>query len=364
MNKPSQVWENPFVVQQDDFGRAIIILVVFNRRAIGENELSHSYHRYITLPENHHLKGRQEFLSNIRLLSGSFLNRDISSEKSPMLNLFTPSIGDYVLERYAGDLVSVRLAMQSLITLNSIETLRSLSVNKTLSKADTKTICLALLDDFAKNAFTLTNSDYLSALFDVLISCGDLDESKSELYSSVARFVLESGSGNATDFSFHLIEWAVTQGFITYEEALEYVKNNIGVLSYNWDIKAAASLLEAIPKDTNTYAEVSESFTASIYDLIAENLSEYIDVTDAFSECDYEDNAGVFSRLFNMLEALLNDLGMYHSSENVHDILESYDYMYDHHRYHENNNEPEDDRYIAEPFSLAIDQIDDLFDKG
>jgi len=75
---PSQVWDNPFNAQQDDFGRAIILLVVLNGYALGENVLAEAYHRFLALPENQNLQGRREFQSNIRLLTGSFLNRTVS----------------------------------------------------------------------------------------------------------------------------------------------------------------------------------------------------------------------------------------------------------------------------------------------
>ena len=53
LKNPAQVWDNPFNAQQDDFSRIIILLVVLNGSAIGENVLAEAYHRYLALPENH-----------------------------------------------------------------------------------------------------------------------------------------------------------------------------------------------------------------------------------------------------------------------------------------------------------------------
>ncbi|WNB75158.1 nSTAND3 domain-containing NTPase [Methylomonas koyamae] len=126
LTNPAQVWENPFIAQQDDFGRAIILLVALNGQALSENSLAKAYHRFLILPENQNLHGRREFQSNIRLLTGSFLNRLVSSDGSSMIDLFNPSIGDYVLKRYAGDVVTVRLAIQSLRSVRSTITLSRL----------------------------------------------------------------------------------------------------------------------------------------------------------------------------------------------------------------------------------------------
>ncbi|MHB9100912.1 MAG: nSTAND3 domain-containing NTPase, partial [Sulfuricella sp.] len=153
LRNPSQVWENPFNAQQDDFGRAIILLVVLNGYALGENILAEAYHRFLALPENQNLHGRREFQSNIRLLTGSFLNRTVSAQGPSMIDLFNPSIGDYVLERYAGDVIALRLGMQSLRTLRSTITLRSLQGDRRLSKADTKSICDTLIEHLAENDF-------------------------------------------------------------------------------------------------------------------------------------------------------------------------------------------------------------------
>lgn len=365
LKNPSQVWENPFEVQQDDFGRAIIMLVVFNGSALSENILSEAYRRYISLPESLHLKGRSEFQANIRLLSGSFLNRNISSKGSPKINLFNPSIGDYVLKRYAKDVVAVRLAMFSLITVRSVETLRSLKDIGHLTKAEIKSICDALLNHFAKNAFIATSTEYVSALFDVLKNCDDLDINKYDLYSATARFVLENDIGKATGFSFQVIEWGINQKTITYEEALNYVKRNIEAISADWEIKAALSLLEAIPKDAPNQSKIFTQVTEYVFALVSDNLQDCIDVTEAFSSAGYEDHEAAYVGLCKLLEIYLSNLGMDFSDQDIADILNSYDYSYEHNKYYENSNYFDDDpRYTTEPLAIAIDQIDDLFDKG
>lgn len=364
LKNPSQVWANPFEVQQDDFGRAIVRLVVFNRGSINENTLSQAYHRFISLPESSHLKGRSEFQSNIRLLCGAFLNRDISFEGTPTIDLFNPSIGDYVLERYASDEVAVRLTMLSLITLRSIETLRSLKANKNLTTTETKSICIALFEHFSINAFKSTSIEYVSALFDVLRSCGDLDEGKLGLYSSVVRFILLNALGNATDFAFEAVEWGVEQEVVGHDEALGYIKNNITAVTENWEIRAASSLLDAIPYEAHSRIEILESFNQHVIELVSDNLSDCIDVTEAFSKASYEDHDQAYSELYKLLESHLSYVGVEFSNENIEDILNSYDYRYEHDKYYENGDYSDGGHASLGPSTLAIDQIDDLFDRS
>lgn len=363
LDSPSLVWENPFEVQQDDFGRAIIWLVVFNGSSIKENELSQAYARFIALPEKHHLKGRAEFLSNIRLLSGSFLSRNITSSSSPMIDLFNPSIGDYILGRYAGDLVSVRHAMLSLLTVSSVETLRSLSVNKHLSKVETKSICLSLLENFEKDAFVSTSAAYLSALFDVIQSCGVLG-SHTSLHEATTRFVLENTLSDATGFSLRMIRWGVEQKIVTNEEALNYIKFHIESLSADWEITEALLLFEVIPYDTDNWEEMLETFRQHVFDMISDNVPDCVDVTAAFSEGGYEDYDAAYAGLYNLLEDYLHAIGMDCSSDEIHHVLSSYDYEYENDRYFENISYSENYEITGEPTSIAIDNIDDLFDKN
>ena len=114
LNNPSEIWENPFDVQQDDFARAITLLVALNGRSINETELSEAYARYISLPESANLKGRRDFLANIKHLTGSLLNRRLAKPNEvALIDLFNPSLGDYLLSRYSNDTPTLRLAFLS-----------------------------------------------------------------------------------------------------------------------------------------------------------------------------------------------------------------------------------------------------------
>jgi adenylate kinase family enzyme len=365
LTNPSQVWDNSFNAQQDDFGRAIVLLVVLNGNALGENVLAEAYHRFLALPENQNLHGRREFQSNIRLLTGSFLNRTISAQGPSMIDLFNPSIGDYVLERYAGDVVALRQGMQSLRTLRSTITLRSLQGDRRLSKADTKSICDALFANFSENGFDGASVSYVSALCDVYRGCGGFEGVASVALRTAVQFIRREGLGEATDYSFKVVEWGVSQNIVTPEQALAFIAGNVDVVNSKDEMQATSSLLLAIPDTTPRYGEIVESVRAHVLEVVSENFSDFIDVESAFSKVEYGDDRAASDQLEKLIEDELVELGINYDADDVDRILESYDVAYELDRFFENAYDGDgDDRRSEGPAMLAIDEIDDLFDRG
>ncbi|MDR9847297.1 hypothetical protein RI048_03625 [Herbaspirillum huttiense SE1] len=115
LESPRHIWENPFNAQLDSTGRAIVLLVVFNGREISEYTLSSMYGRLSAGSDGQRWVGKMDFQASIKMLTGSFLNRTIS-EKKTTFDLFNPSIGDYVLERYASDVTSLSQLFEALHT--------------------------------------------------------------------------------------------------------------------------------------------------------------------------------------------------------------------------------------------------------
>lgn len=360
---PSQVWENPFVAQQDDFARTIILLVVLNGHAIDEITLAEAYHCYIALHENQHLRGRHEFQSNIRLLTGSFLNRAISSHGPSIIDLFNPSIGDYVLRRYAGDVVALRLGLQSLRTLRSTITLRSLQGDGLLSKENAKVICGALFEHFSVMLFDGVSVAYISALFDVYKECDGLkNPPPSALYAAVS-FILKEGMGEATGYSFNVIEWGLSQLIVTPEQALSFVSANIEQAESATEIKAMSSLLLAIPEGIPGYGQNAQAAKEHVLEIVSDCFSDFIDVDSAFSRVEYGDVRAASNELTKLVEKELVDLGVDVFPGDIARVLDSYDVTDGLHSYFENSYDG-DDREAEGPIMHVVDEIEDLFDRG
>lgn len=359
---PSQVWENPFDAQQDDFSRAIILLVVLNGHAIDESALAEAYHRYIALSENQHLRGRYEFQPNIRLLTGSFLNRVISLHGSSTIDLFNPSIGDYVLRRYAGDVVALRLGLQSLRTFRSTITLRSLHGDGLLSQADAKILCEALFEYFCTIKYGGVGVTYISALFDVYKNCDQLKNPPPTLVDAVL-FIYNEGKGEASEYSFSAIEWGLRQSIVTPEQALSFVSTNIEEAVSALEIKAMSSLLLAIPEETPEYGRNVQAVKEYVLDFVADCFSDFIDVECAFSRVEYGEVHAASNELSRLVERELVELGVNVCADDITRVLDSYDVAYELDRYYENSYDG-DYREAKGPIMHAIDEIDDLFDRG
>jgi adenylate kinase family enzyme len=363
LTNPSQIWENPFIAQQDDFGRAIILLVVLNGNAIGENVLSAAYHRFIALPENQNLHGRQEFLSNIRLLTGSFLKRIVTTRGEATIDLFNPSIGDYVLRRYSGQLDALRLGMLSLQNPQSLITLRSLRQNELLSEAHTLSVCDALINDQAENDFEGASVSYVSTLCAIYKACRGLAHVGASALRTAVLFIINEGQGAATDVSFGVVQWAFENHIVNVEQALKFAADNIEVIDTDDEIQAISSLLLAIPEATPGYAVSLKNLSEHVIEVIADNLSEFIEVEEAFSQAGYGDYDVAKKELEKLTEGKLNELGVAYCVGDVDRILDCYDMEYEMDKYFHNSYE-RDDREAEGPAILAIDEIDDLFDRG
>jgi len=58
------------------------------------------------------------------------LTRFIVGDTQPFIRLFNPSLGDFVLNRYATNKPALRICFSSLQTLSSLNTLKDMVANK------------------------------------------------------------------------------------------------------------------------------------------------------------------------------------------------------------------------------------------
>lgn len=358
---PSQIWENPFVAQQDDFGRAIVLLVVLNANSLREDILSEAYRRYTVLPANHNLQGRGDFQTNMRQLTGAFLNRRLGSSGSPLVDLFNPSIADYVLQRYANDVVTIRYGLLCLRTYQSLGTLKSLKDNGRLSLAQALSISEAILNESATSAFSGFTVEYISFLCGLHKEWSGAGFKPADSFVCATKFLLQSGE--ATSESFRLIEFSVVCGLIDPKQALKYVDSNIQDVLSDDEIRACFSLFDVMSDTVDGYQNSINSAVEHVHELIADNINEFIEVDVAFSKVDYEDDRGAFRELERLLTDKLLDLGLPYSANDAASLLDSYDVAHELERYFINSCDGDDRVPTAVPTNF-FDEIDDLFDRG
>jgi adenylate kinase family enzyme len=359
MANPSHIWENPFDVQQDDFGRIIILLVVLHGKSISESALSTAYHRYLALPESQNLHGRRDFRSNIRLLTGSLLNRYVQKDGSANIDVFNPSIGDYVLRRYAGDTFTLRNGMLCLLTSSSVATLYSLSSNKMVNEKECATICDAILEKIAASSFCGVSIEFVSAVAILRII-------RSEHYHidanrvAAAQHIISNGAGEAVHDSYLVSDWAFGEGVISADQLLDFIDGNIANMESEDDIMTVSSLLARMPADNAKTKIVVEHLGRHVVETIRDNNSDFIEVSDAFSEVVWGDYDGASEKVGELLREKFKSLGVEIDDQDIVDIIDNIDLTNKLDDYWVNS-DTGGESYSQGPDAPEFDEIDDLF---
>lgn len=367
LENPANIWENPFMAQQDDFSRALIILTVFNGRKISEKQLSQSYHNYISLPANQNMKGRQDFQLNLKSLTGSFLNRHIDKAGGVEIDLFNPSIGDFILARYATNLSVLKSVFISLRTDNSILTLFSLHASKRIADLEAHEIVTTIYKNAIDNELANFPLSYLTRIFVFIVSTLQPSRKLKSAMEQVSDHILQHYRGETlTNGYLRTLMWALEQGRVTSAEALAYVDEHVDECSDDDEIESCWRLLELIPIATPEKLAVCERFENSIIELISDNLDEFIDPSVAYSEADYGDYDFARERLADMVDQKLAEWGVI--SENITGslIVEGYDVERHMDKYHQNSYEGdyESPGISGGPVISDDAAINDLFDRS
>jgi adenylate kinase family enzyme len=366
LNNPSQIWENPYLAQQDDFTRALIFLTVLNGQRISEHTLADAYNEYLSLPGNSNMQGRRDFQANIRVLTGSFLNRYVQPGKESTVDLFDPSIGDYVLKYQLGNISALKSGVVALKTLSSLATISSLHRNKFLSATQLFTICDEILKSVFADRFERVDAMYISKLCQLYLNASNTGSILSDRFRAAIRFVIDDNKYLAGEEPFRVVEFGLLKGIIAHQEALQFVQINEDATRSDGEIRAIFSLLGNISPETPEYDEVSELVRTSIMDLVSENLSEFIDVTIAFSRVHGGDYEGAQAEVTRILEKKLDDLGIGANSTELEWALQSFDVEWEFDNYLQSSWDGDrDGHYEYEaPVVITENAIDDLFDRS
>jgi adenylate kinase family enzyme len=363
LNDPSQIWDNPFGAQLDDFGRALVLLVVLHGYAIHENELAEAYQRFVSLPSSQNLQGRREYLTSLRLLTGSFLNRTVSSAGMQNIDLFNPSIGDYVLKRYSRDVASIQTSMQCLRTTMSLYTLMNLKRGGHISADQAKQICRALLKSACACDLDGFADSYISKIIRTYIEFFGNDARDEPEIMTVLLRLIEAEYEEVNDDSYVAIKWAVDVGLIAPTKAAMFIKSHYESASSDDEIMSIFDLLGKISGVSEEYSILVDAVRTHVFGLVSENFSEYIETGEAFSKVPCGDYESAMQELENLVEEKLDYLGVGYDHSDISKIIGSYDVAYELDRFYENAYD-DGERTVDGPRDLIVDEIDDLFEKG
>lgn len=198
LQNPTMVWTHPFEALLDDCGRALVCLVALNGRSISQKELAESFVRLLSISGAGNISGKRDLLMNLRHLTGSMLTRVIiGGVEDAFLQLFNPSLGDFVLRRYAADPLALKSYFYSLQTISSLQSLSDMAKNRLIDSVVAIEVLEYILADACNLKFLGSNPEYVAKLFGILSENKGqqiLDDSR---LPSVAQFVIESECGPA-----------------------------------------------------------------------------------------------------------------------------------------------------------------------
>lgn len=363
LENPAQVWQHPFEAQLDDFGRSIVLLVTLNRRAIPQAELAEAYSRFVARPECSGFSGRRDFLLTLRHLVGSLLNRTATSASntaSAKLDLFNPSIGDYVLHRYSTDLPLLRAGVTSLRSANSIETLSGMISSDLLSQAEAVELAAQVVLSAQASAFVGYTADHLAATALFILENGSSRADISTLLHTAVSFILSTDPPFLFLDAAKVIEWAISSVDCDIAELETWVASACAKTPYPDEFQALERILQALGEEAT--ARVAPALDDAKVDYITSHARDEFDASSVFDGASPEDLQPAVLALEILTRKKFEQFGINPTSESIQSVIDAYDidtqaesFFADH--------EPDDD-WREYPRADYTDQIDDLFERS
>ncbi|WP_374421398.1 hypothetical protein [Chromobacterium sp.] len=362
LSNPADIWENPFIAQQDDFGRSITLLVTLNGRQIEESELATAYNRLLSYPENAGLQGRRDFLTNLKYLTGSLLTRHITQDGSARLDLFNPSLGDYILRRYACDIPSLKLALKSLRSMASLTTLSNLLVNKMINQATHSMILQSIIEEGSSYSFIEYKPEYIARATMQQINQGNRPLEKSIIKSAV-DFISNEDLPNNYDDIIDLITYSIRNEITNQKEAKKYIKLACEVGVDYSSLTYLAELCKHLDKEDESDNAAKKELDNKAIQYLSETISDDIDDQGLFSNVDYGDYYQARKNVEALIEARLDEFGVNADASIVQEILSHCDYEEALDSFFHANYDVPDYRQHENKYYQLLDDVDDLFDR-
>jgi len=362
LENPADIWANPFEAQQDDFGRAIVLLVTLERRAIAQDELAEAYERFLVGMQGSGLTGRRDFIGNIRQLTGSLLKRVVFAnvELPARLDLFNPSLGDYVLRRYSADLPGLRRGFLSLRSDSSLETLRSLSTQGMISRIAYLMVLDAIMTDALSKSFFGYSPSYIASIALLAINEGaeipDLD------LKECAEFVLREEIPVNFIETAQLVIWGRGKGFISDDRTVQFIlstkENNPNIEEIEALIGIWDGLSEACVGRDEAYSVIRQVAVNYFCDSGADEFP----MDDVFGNVDPEDSNGAEENLVSLIRKRIERIGIDLDRSEISEIVSAFDIESRQHDYFFSSGEGGSYGSHATTRNYS-DEIDDLFDR-
>lgn len=357
---PVDVWDNPFSAQLDDFGRGATLLVALHGRAIADEELAEAYARFVSRPENSSLQGKRDFLTTLRHLSGSMLDRISVGSGATYFNLFNPSVGDYVLRRYSRDVPALTIAFLSLRARSSVGTVVNLHSNGFVSKETAAALLLRIVDEAIQLRFVGYSSEYIAEVCMALRQLDELQDASESRLREIINFVVSSDCPNHIAPASQIVRFALDHGLIEADAAAEFVRDACTQSPNDLELVLLAGIIRDRPAPIVAHA--AKALAKATTDYLVDAVHDEFYDGDVFDGVEFEDHYAAEQNLRALIENKLSELKI--ELDDLDEIVDAYDIPTRHNSYFEREPEYEREGNRASVVAPSTDAIDDLFQRS
>lgn len=319
LENPSKIWEHPFDSQLDDFGRFIVLLVAFNKQSIEESDLATAYARAISMPQHANFNGKRDFHVATRHLTNSLLTRVIIQD-SVRYQLFNPSLGDFLLHRYAKLPATLDIVYKCLRSHGAIDVLLDMSHNGFIDKATTRKILESLFAYEESTIFQGSDSEYVSKLYLAIAERSRRSENFERLRKT-ATVVLNGSVPVHYSHCLRVLQAALHRGFVEPQNFLSFIEDAIELGANDSELPLLGELVADLEfADIHT---ATDAFVELAQAHMADSLDDIFDEGDIFYYGD--DLATARKELERLIEGKLTTWNISPTPNFIDEMVDAYE---------------------------------------
>ncbi|WP_447741796.1 nSTAND3 domain-containing NTPase [Pseudomonas laurentiana] len=278
LDNPAKVWEHPFDAQLDDYGRFLVLLVAFNGESLGEADLIQAYAAGLAMHNNANFTGRRDFQVAVRHLSNSLLTRFFMFEE-PYYKLFNPSLGDFLLHRYANDLATLTMTFKCLRSQTAASVIFDMARNKFIDSNFTLNILRALWTHEKELNFKGCDPEYLARIC-IGIAAIDHTSNHCELIDATSRMIVSCAIGNEYFYRLQVLHEALNQNILEATDVEAFLVEAVQVGASDDEMPHLAELVAEL-EDKGCYS-ASEGLADICVESMVSSMSDYFEESNVF----------------------------------------------------------------------------------
>lgn len=356
LDNPTKIWQHPYDIQLDDFGRFLVLLVAFNGDSILEQDLAKAYAVGLRMPEHANFKGKREFAVAARHLSNSLLTRVMVGDQR-YYKLFNPSVGDFLLHRYAKDSSLLGTLFKCLRSLTTIKMLQDMTRNEIISGETALGMFRLLFEHEESLGFEGSPPEYLAKLY-INTQIGLSETVLNKRLKNVTNVILNNPIKGNHEYCLVTLADTVNEEIATPTAVTNFVLDIINSGIDEKDLPALGDLIGLL--EMNDVHEATEPFTRLAHQFMSDSLDQMFEESIVFSHG--EDLYAANKNLLGMIDEKLTSWQVSATNAMVDEIVDAYDIPYRMKNYFREENQ----NYVsprAERSRLETVDIDDLFSR-